>query len=37
VAQYLRSKGFAEVRPLKGGYPAWLAAGYPVEAVGDEH
>jgi rhodanese-related sulfurtransferase len=36
VAQYLKSKGFARVRPLKGGYQAWQAAGYPVEAASDE-
>jgi rhodanese-related sulfurtransferase len=29
----LMDKGFTVVRPLAGGYDAWIDAGYPVEAV----
>ncbi|MEA2568461.1 MAG: hypothetical protein QOI24_462 [Acidobacteriota bacterium] len=29
----LMDKGFTVVRPLAGGYDAWVDAGYPVEAV----
>jgi rhodanese-related sulfurtransferase len=28
----LMDKGFTVVRPLAGGYDAWVDAGYPVEA-----
>jgi len=27
----LMEKGFTLVRPLKGGFEAWVEAGYPVE------
>jgi rhodanese-related sulfurtransferase len=29
----LIDKGFKPVRPLAGGFEAWLEAGYPVEAI----
>jgi rhodanese-related sulfurtransferase len=31
----LMDKGFTVVRPLAGGYDAWVDAGYPVEAVNE--
>lgn len=33
VAKILRNHGFLRVRPLHGGFDAWIAAGYPVELV----
>jgi len=32
----LMEKGFTLVRPLTGGFDAWVDAGYPVEALIDE-
>jgi rhodanese-related sulfurtransferase len=29
----LMEKGFTLVRPLAGGFDAWVEAGYPVEAA----
>jgi len=29
----LMDKGFERVRPLAGGFEAWIEAGYPVEAA----
>lgn len=34
AASLLRSKGFAQVADLQGGFAAWEAAGLPVERVG---
>jgi rhodanese-related sulfurtransferase len=31
VARMLIDKGFKPVRPLLGGFEAWIEAGYPVE------
>ncbi len=31
MARLLISKGYSDVRPLLGGFDAWLAQGYPVE------
>lgn len=33
VAKLLMNRGFVNVRPLQGGLDAWIAAGYPVEAL----
>jgi 3-mercaptopyruvate sulfurtransferase SseA len=34
MARLLASKGFRDVRPLLGGFDAWLELGYPVEQHG---
>jgi rhodanese-related sulfurtransferase len=34
VARALIDQGFTLVRPLAGGYDAWVDAGYPVEEIG---
>ncbi len=31
MARLLHEKGYKEVRPLLGGFEAWLGHGYPVE------
>jgi rhodanese-related sulfurtransferase len=31
----LMDKGFTVVRPLAGGFDAWIDAGYPVESTND--
>lgn len=31
MARRLISKGYSDVRPLLGGFDAWVAQGYPVE------
>ena len=31
MARLLTSKGYQDVRPLLGGFDAWVAHGYPVE------
>ncbi|MCU1227458.1 MAG: hypothetical protein JWO97_342 [Acidobacteria bacterium] len=31
----LMDKGFTVVRPLAGGFDAWVDAGYPVEATNE--
>ena len=31
MALELRARGWSEVYALRGGYDAWVAAGYPVE------
>jgi rhodanese-related sulfurtransferase len=31
VALFLQEHGFANACALKGGFDAWMAAGYPVE------
>jgi 3-mercaptopyruvate sulfurtransferase SseA len=31
MARLLHSKGYEDVRPLLGGFDAWVAHGYPVE------
>jgi 3-mercaptopyruvate sulfurtransferase SseA len=36
VAQYLKYRGFPDVRVLAGGYPAWLAARFPTESAAGE-
>jgi len=33
VARLLINEGFTLVRPLAGGYDAWIDAGYPVEEI----
>jgi rhodanese-related sulfurtransferase len=33
VALRLKRRGITRVRPLAGGLAAWMARGYPVEAV----
>jgi 3-mercaptopyruvate sulfurtransferase SseA len=33
VALQLRKAGIRRVRPLAGGFEAWRAGGFPVEAV----
>jgi hypothetical protein len=33
VALRLKRRGITRVRPLLGGYEAWLARGYPVDAI----
>jgi len=33
VARLLINQGFTLVRPLAGGYDAWIDAGYPVEEI----
>jgi rhodanese-related sulfurtransferase len=33
VARSLIDRGYTEVRPLAGGFDAWVDAGYPVEEV----
>jgi 3-mercaptopyruvate sulfurtransferase SseA len=36
MARLLASKGYRDVRPLLGGFDAWVEHGYPVEPhVGD--
>jgi 3-mercaptopyruvate sulfurtransferase SseA len=34
MARLLASKGYRDVRPLLGGFDAWLEHGYPVEEHG---
>jgi 3-mercaptopyruvate sulfurtransferase SseA len=31
MARLLASKGYSDVRPLLGGFDAWVEHGYPVE------
>jgi 3-mercaptopyruvate sulfurtransferase SseA len=31
MARLLTSKGYSDVRPLLGGFDAWVEHGYPVE------
>jgi rhodanese-related sulfurtransferase len=33
VARLLIDRGYTLVRPLAGGYDAWVGAGFPVEAM----
>jgi rhodanese-related sulfurtransferase len=33
VARLLIDRGYKLVRPLKGGFEAWVEAGYPVEEL----
>ena len=33
MARLLVEKGYHEVRPLQGGYDAWVERGYPTEPV----
>jgi rhodanese-related sulfurtransferase len=33
VARKLIDQGYTVVRPLAGGFDAWLDAGFPVEAI----
>jgi len=33
LARLLHEQGYDDVRPLLGGFDAWLASGYPVERV----
>jgi rhodanese-related sulfurtransferase len=33
VARKLIDEGFTLVRPLAGGFDAWLDAGYPVDSL----
>jgi 3-mercaptopyruvate sulfurtransferase SseA len=33
MARLLHEKGYDDVRPLLGGFDAWVASGYPVEAA----
>jgi rhodanese-related sulfurtransferase len=35
VARLLLDRGFRNVRPLEGGFDAWLAAGLPTEPLGE--
>jgi membrane protein DedA with SNARE-associated domain/rhodanese-related sulfurtransferase len=35
AAKLLMQRGFVRLRPLHGGLDAWIAAGYPVEALQD--
>jgi len=32
VALRLKRRGISRVRPLEGGYAAWVAQGYPLES-----
>jgi 3-mercaptopyruvate sulfurtransferase SseA len=34
MARLLHSKGYQDVRPLLGGFDAWVEHGYPVEPYG---
>jgi len=36
VARLLLDRGYAKVRPLEGGFDAWLAAGLPTEPFSEE-
>jgi rhodanese-related sulfurtransferase len=36
VARLLIDRGYANVRPLEGGFDAWLAAGLPTEPLTEE-
>lgn len=36
MAQTLLDAGWADVRPLLGGFDAWRAAGYPLQAKSDQ-
>ncbi|MFB3920224.1 MAG: rhodanese-like domain-containing protein [Terriglobia bacterium] len=31
MARLLHDRGYTDVRPLLGGFDAWMALGYPVE------
>jgi 3-mercaptopyruvate sulfurtransferase SseA len=31
MARLLHDEGYTDVRPLLGGFDAWIALGYPVE------
>lgn len=33
MARLLLDRGFRNVRPLEGGFDAWLAAGFPTEPL----
>jgi rhodanese-related sulfurtransferase len=34
VAAKLKGRGFQRIRPLKGGFDAWVTAGFTVEPGG---
>ncbi|MEP6770020.1 MAG: hypothetical protein ABJC61_15205 [Acidobacteriota bacterium] len=36
MARALIERGFKNVRPLAGGFDAWVAAGFPIEDFSDE-
>ena len=36
MARLLIDRGYANVRPLEGGFDAWLAAGLPTEPFSEE-
>lgn len=36
MARLLLDRGFRNVRPLEGGFDAWLAAGLPTEPLSGE-
>jgi rhodanese-related sulfurtransferase len=36
VARLLIDRGYSNVRPLEGGFEAWLAAGVPTEELSVE-
>lgn len=36
MARLLLDRGYAKVRPLEGGFDAWLAAGLPTEPFSEE-
>jgi len=33
LARLLHEQGYSDVRPLLGGFDAWLESGYPVEGI----
>ncbi len=33
AAQHLRTAGYKNVSELRGGFPAWKAVGFPIEAI----
>jgi rhodanese-related sulfurtransferase len=35
VARLLLDRGWRNVRPLEGGFDAWLSAGFPTEPLSD--
>ena len=36
MAQLLLDRGFRNVRPLQGGFDAWVAEGLPTERLSEE-
>lgn len=36
MARLLLDRGYQQVRPLEGGFDAWLAAGLPTEPLAEE-